>query len=101
MPAIATYKPTGNIYTDGISSGSKWATSQLTFSFPTSASYYGSTYGNGEPNNNFEAFNPAQQTATRAVLQHYSSVINVKFTEVTETSTRHGDLRYAETDKVK
>lgn len=100
MPTTATYKPTGNIYTDSVLSGTKWATSQLTFSFPTSASYYGNSYGKGEPSNNFEAFNPAQQTATRAVLKHYSSVINVKFTEVTETSKQHGDLRYAETDKV-
>jgi hypothetical protein len=101
MPTTATYKPTGNIYTDSVLSGVKWAASQLTFSFPANASYYGSRYGNGEPSNNFEAFTPAQQSATRAVLQHYSSVINVKFIEVTETSKQHGDLRYAETDAVK
>ena len=29
----------------------------------------------------------------------YSSVANVTFTEVTETSTQHADLRFAETDK--
>ena len=52
-------------------------------------------YGYGEPNNSFQAFNSQQQIAARAVLQNYSSVINVTFTEVTETSTQHGDLRFA------
>ena len=98
MPATATYSPTGNVYVDGVLSGDKWAVSSLTFSFPTDPSYYGSNYGSGEPNNNFKAFTAVQQSAVRLVLQNYASVANVTFTEVTETSTQHADLRLAESD---
>jgi Ca2+-binding RTX toxin-like protein len=98
MPATATYSPTGNVYVDGVLSGVKWAVSSLTFSFPTDPSLYGSNYGSGEPNNNFKAFTAVQQGAARLILQMYSSVVNVTFTEVTETSSQHGDLRLAESD---
>jgi serralysin len=98
MPATATYSPTGDSYVDGVMSGVKWAATSLTFSFPASSDFYGSGYGSGEPSNNFQAFNSAQQTATRAALQYYSSVINVTFTKLTETSSQHGDLRFAESD---
>jgi hypothetical protein len=98
MPTIATYSPTGDPYIDGILSGVKWGTTSLTFSFPTDASFYGSNYGWGEPSNNFKAFNPTQQAAVRTILQSYSAVANLTFTEVTESSTQHGDLRYAESD---
>ncbi len=99
MPATASVGSQGNPYIDGILTGTKWATSSLTYSFPSSASYYGSGYGSGEPNNNFQAFNAAQQAAVKSVYAMYSSVANVTFTEVTETSTQHADLRFAETDK--
>lgn len=98
MPSVSTVKPTGDAYIDGVLSGTKWATNSLTYSFPTDASYYGSSYGNGETASNFKAFTVQQQDAVRDVLQMYSSVANLTFTEVTETSTVHGDLRYAESD---
>ena len=98
MPATATYSPTGNPYIDGVLGGTKWAVSSLTFSFPSDSAFYGSGYGYGEPSNNFQAFNSAQQTAVRTILQSYSSVVNVKFTEITETSTQHADLRFSESD---
>ena len=99
MPSTSSISPTGDKYIDGILTGTKWATTNLTFSFPAQASFYGSGYGNGEPNNNFEVFNPAQQAAVRSILASYSAVANVTFSEVQETSSQHGDLRYAETDK--
>jgi len=98
VPAISTYSPTSDPYINGVLSGIKWATGSLTFSFPSGASFYGTGYGSGEPSNNFEAFTAVQQTAVRAVLKTYSSVANFTFTEVTESSTLHGDLRYAESD---
>lgn len=57
MPAVSTYSPTGNAYIDGVLSGIKWGVNSLTFSFPTSASYYGSGYGYNEPGQGFEALN--------------------------------------------
>ena len=98
MPSTSTVSPTSNPYLNGVLCGTKWATGSLTFSFPTNGSFYGSSYGSGEPTNGFEAFTALQQTAVRAVLQKYSSVANLTFTEVTETSSQHGDLRYAESD---
>lgn len=98
MPATSTYSPTGNTLIDGILMGTKWATTTLTVSFPTSASYYGSRYGSGEPNHNFQALNATQQAWVKQVLADYSSVANLKFNFVTETSSTHGDIRYAMSD---
>jgi serralysin len=99
VPAVSTFSPTIDPLLNGVLSGIKWATGSLTFSFPSAGSLYGAySGGSNEPTNGFEAFTAAQQTATRAVLQMYSAVANVTFTEVTETSSVHGDLRYAESN---
>lgn len=98
MPATTTYATTGNAYINGLLGGWKWAIKDFTFSFPTSASFYGSGYGNGEPLKGFAVLNAAQQAATRAALDQFSSVANVTFTEVTESATKHADLRLASSD---
>jgi hypothetical protein len=98
MPATSSVSPTGNIYIDSVLTGTKWAVGSLTFSFPTLASYYGSGYGSGQPGKDFEAFNPEQQAATRAILQGFEAVANVKFTEIAETSAQHATLRLAESN---
>ena len=99
MPSTSSVSPSGDKYIDAILAGTKWANPSLTYSFPSSASYYGSGYGGGEPGSNFAAFNAAQQAAVKSIYAMYSSVANVTFTEVTETSTQHATLRFAETDK--
>ena len=73
----------------------KWGVTSLTYSFPSSASYYEYT---GESGSNFKAFTAVQQAAVRKVLVNYAAVANVTFTEITETSTQHATLRYAESD---
>jgi serralysin len=98
VPATATYSVTGDSYVDGLLSGVKWGVTNLTFSFPQESSFYGTSYGSGEHLNNFEAFTATQQDAVRKILQMYSAVTNIGFTEVVETSSVHGDLRYAESD---
>ncbi|WP_201839798.1 M10 family metallopeptidase C-terminal domain-containing protein [Microvirga zambiensis] len=98
MPAVATYSLTGNAYIDGFLGNLKWAVNNLNYSFPASASYYGSAYGDGEPLSNFEALNATQQTSTRAALKLYASVANLSFTEVAETTAQHADLRFAMSD---
>ena len=95
MTAVASVNPTGDPYVDGVLTGVKWGVTSLTYSFPTSGSYYEYT---GEAGNNFNAFTTVQQNAVREVLQNYASVANVTFTEITETSTQHADLRYAGSD---
>ena len=99
MPAVATYSLTGNSYIDGILGDLKWAVNSFTYSFPTSASLYGSSYGSGEPLSNFKALNTMQQTATRAALKLYASVANLGFTEISESTTQSADLRFAMSDK--
>ncbi|MCT7378219.1 M10 family metallopeptidase C-terminal domain-containing protein [Chelativorans salis] len=98
MPATTTYALSGDAYIDSLLGGIKWATLDLTYSFPAIASYYGAGYGYGEPDNNFGALNAAQQAAARATFGLFSSVSRVTLTEITETSTQHGDLRLAMSD---
>jgi serralysin len=99
MPAVASYSLSGNIYSDGVIGDYKWAVNSFTYSFPTSGSYYGSSYGSGENVTSFGAFNTSQQAVTRDALQMYASVANLSFTEATETSSQHADLRFALSDK--
>ena len=81
MPAVSSVTPSGISYIDWLESGTKWASGDFTYSFPTSGSFYvglnGSAYGSGEQNNNFKAFNAVQQAATTSILNMYSQVANV------------------------
>ena len=102
MPAISTVTPSGIPTVDYVDSGTKWAVNSLTYSFPTSASFYtgfnGTGYGSGEENNGFKAFTAIQQAAVTSILGMYSSVANLTFTLITETSTQSADIRYAESN---
>jgi len=99
LPAVSTVNPSGIAYVDYVDSGLKWATNSFTYSFPTSGAYYvglsGAAYGSGEENAGFTAFNAVQQAATASILNMYSAVANVTFTQITETSTQSATLRYA------
>ena len=99
MPATSTVTPTGNVYVDGVLSGTKWAVNSFTYSFPTSASFYGSDYGSGEPTTGFAPLNAVQMAAVRDILADYAAVANLTFQEVTESATVHATLRLAESDK--
>ncbi|WP_091135642.1 M10 family metallopeptidase, partial [Microvirga guangxiensis] len=95
MPAVSTFSLTGDAYVDGILGDRKWAVSSLSYSFPVSGSYYGSSYGEGENSSGFGALNAAQQSTVRAALRMYAAVANLSFTEIAETATQHADLRFA------
>jgi len=88
---------------DAVNGGIIWSTLSLTCSFPTSASFYtgfmGAAYGSGEPLSNFQAFTTVQQAAVTSALAMYSSVSDLTFTQITETSTQTATLRFAESDK--
>jgi serralysin len=98
MPALATYSLTGDPYIDGVLGDAKWAVTDFTFSAPGSASYYGNNYGSGEPNNNFAALNSTQKSVVKTTLALYASVTNLTFSEITETSSNHANLRFAMSD---
>ncbi|MGO4524986.1 M10 family metallopeptidase [Microvirga sp. 2MCAF35] len=98
MPAVETYSSTGNIYIDAVLGSIKWVPSNLTYSFPTTATSYGSSYGDGESAKGFGAFNGTQQATARAALNLYSAVSNLTFTEWGGASGPSADLRFAQSD---
>jgi serralysin len=94
MPETLTLGLSGSVHVDALLNDVKWATTGLTYSFPTSASQYGAFYG-AEPANGFGTFNANHKAAVCAALKLYTSVSNLSFHEIDETSSRHADLRYA------
>jgi Ca2+-binding RTX toxin-like protein len=100
MPAVTTIASSGNQNIDGLLLGVKWAVNSFTFSFPTDASFYGAGYSsNGETTSNFEALNATQQNYVRNfAFAQFAAVANLTFSEMTETSSSHADLRFAQTD---
>jgi serralysin len=98
MPSTTNYGTTGDAYLNGVLSGIKWAPTSLTFSFPTSGTFYGAGYSQDNEPASFEPTNGTQQAAVRAVLASYAAVSNLTFSEVTETSSVHGDLRFGESN---
>jgi hypothetical protein len=95
MPAVTTYSLTGDAYVDGVLGDRKWAVTSLSYSFPASGSYYGTSYGEGENVTSFGALIASQQTTVRAALRMYSAVANLTFGEISETASQHADLRFA------
>ena len=83
--------------TDAVLEGSRWTATSLTYSFPTSSSFYSGEYGSGQEPSGFSAFNAAQQTAVRSALALVASYTGLTFTETTESATAHANLRYANT----
>jgi RTX toxins and related Ca2+-binding proteins len=95
MTGTVSVERTGNQDIDALLSGQMWNTQNLTYSFPTKASYYGSGYGQGEPQDGFAPLNARQVTAAHTVLDAIAAVADVSFTEMQETSTAHATLRLA------
>jgi len=83
---------------DGLLSALRWSQPDLTYSFPTHASFYGPNYGYGEPQNNFAPLNALQIAAARAAFGMIAAVTNLTFTEIDETEAVHADLRLALSD---
>jgi len=98
MAGIASVGQTNNQDINGLLTGAKWDTLNLSYSFPKSASYYGSDYGWGEPDNNFGALNATQIAVARKAFAMISAVTNLGFTEITETASNHADVRFAKSD---
>ena len=99
MAATASLSLTGNAYVDGLLGDIRWASGDFTYSFPTQAAFYGSGYGFGETTSAFEALNSAQQASSVSAFATFASVANLNFTQITETSTTHADIRLAMSDK--
>jgi serralysin len=93
MPAVTTIGSTGDTYIDGLLGNLKWAVNDFTYSFPRSASLYGTSYGEGETAT-FGTLTSLQQATTRTALSMFASVASITFTEIAETTTAQADLRF-------
>jgi len=83
---------------NGLLAGLRWDSSHLTYSFPSDSSFYGNSYGAGEPQKNFQPLNAIQGAAVREVFRMLSSVTGLSFAEIEETKTDHATLRLAGAD---
>ncbi|MDO7897505.1 M10 family metallopeptidase [Pseudomonas citrulli] len=94
---------TGNAQVDSLLFGTYWLgnswstgtyTTPLTYSFITETSRFALNYSS---DNEYEAgyvLTAAQQAGISSALFKWSSVANIKFTQVSESSTEVGDLRF-------
>lgn len=85
---------TGEHYLDALLDGGKYTVSNLTYSFANSNSVYIAGYQSNEPTAKFN-LTVAQQSAVRDALQVIADVVNLTFTEVTDSASVAGDLRFA------
>jgi len=92
---------TGDNNIDGLLIGTRWNSTNLTFAFPQSSTYFDTPYeiypggfDNGYVDN-FSAFNTAWQSAARIALQLYSDVSGLNFTEVSPNT--QADIVFAQT----
>jgi len=91
---VESVGPTRILTIDGLLSGVKWASTSLTYSFPTSASAYGYS---GEAQNGFEGMSAIQPAAIVKALGMFSSVTGLTFTQSASDAT--GTLRFAQSNE--
>ncbi|CAA2105877.1 Serralysin B [Methylobacterium bullatum] len=104
----------GNAGIDQLLAGTRWTGTNLTYSFPTSGSFY-SYYPDGPfDHGGFEydpiggrpwwaehaTFTTAQRQAAISTLDLISSYTGLTFTRITETATNHATLRYSQLQTV-
>ena len=92
MATAVFVDPSETAFIDGILYGTKWATGNLTYSFPTSAG----DMADYSPENalnpaNFSSLSGTQQLAFKTVLSRWASVANITFTEAATPS--NADMR--------
>ncbi|MCB8820375.1 M10 family metallopeptidase [Microvirga rosea] len=98
MTGTVSVGRTGYQDIDALFSGRMWNTQNLTYSFPTNASFFGPAYGLGEPQDGFRALSTQQMAATAAVLGSIVEVTNLTFSPIQESATTHATLRVAMSD---
>jgi serralysin len=91
MASPVSVSDSGDPDIDALLTGFQWNSTNLTFSFPTSASQY--SY-DGEPDS-FARLTDALKDAVRAALALIGQYTNLTFTEITETNSTHADIRFA------
>ncbi len=98
MASTSFVGPTGTDI-DGILWNAKWASTTITYSFPTSASFYGNGYGSlNETASGFEALDSSQIAAVEKLMGEIESFTGLNFVRMTETSFNHATLRFGMTN---
>ena len=99
----STAKLTGNAQVDSLLSGTYWMgnswstgtfTTSLTYSFVTAGSRFAFNYSSDDEYKAIYLLTSAQQSGIVSALGTWSSVANIKLSQVSETSTNVGDLRF-------
>jgi len=87
----------------GLVSGLAWKKLNLSYSFPTAAADYGTSYGTSAgqyndpaPFNGFAPLSAQQQADAQRALGLMSSYCKLTFTQVTDTPTSHAVIRLAD-----
>src|SRR4029078_5134484 len=95
MPANAAYQShTGVAKIDGLFSGVKWDTLNLSYSFPAARSDYEGDYSDPAIRQAY-MLHTAQRGAVNKVLTQRSGLTSLPFTEFTGTAASDADLRFA------
>ena len=101
---LTTTPLSNNNKIDSLLWGVNWLSGNLTYSYPTigslwstsSTTGYGPTTGNREPwSNLFGETSQSDRKFISQMLQKWTNVANLTFTEVSDTSTTVGDIRFA------
>lgn len=106
---VISIKPSGNVLIDTlIGNKTRWANSEITYSFPGSESYwstdtetgYGPSSDHGrEPwNTSFLPISSSDRTFFIDALERWENVANIRFKFVQETPNNVGDIRVAYTN---
>lgn len=98
MTAISPSTPSSDPSINAVLGPYRWTSGNLTYSFPTSGTSYGSGYGSAENTTGFAPLSAAQQTAARAALAAYAAVANLTFTELTGGQVGLATIRFGLSD---
>ena len=98
MAAVASVTRVSDPYTNAVLGDYRWASGNLSYSFPATAASYEASYGSNEPSRYFGALNATQQNAARAAFANYAAVANVTFSELTGSNAGSATLRLAMSD---
>jgi len=91
VASVSSVSYTGIADIDGVLSGIRWTDPRLTFSFAASGVSIGSAIGA-----NIQTLSTTQQDAIRSILKMAASISGLSFTEVADTRTSQGTMRFGE-----
>ncbi|MEI6441254.1 MAG: M10 family metallopeptidase, partial [Alphaproteobacteria bacterium] len=92
----STVQSSGNIYVDGMISGTKWTGPTITFAFPVNSGAYDADYPVNWPQQNFQPFSVGYQRYIRVLLAQIETFTTVHFAETSSVST--ATLRFGRFD---